>query len=88
MVYVGVIRCIYPVLSLLLNGVLDVPLRLLRGLTACGHLLHVDHDHIYCRCFSPIVGGALVGVVVWLIAIKAGDGCRGTGVAVLEVGLW
>ena len=61
---------------------------MLHGLTACGHLLHVDCDHVYYRCFAPIVGGALVSVVAWFIAIKAGDGCRGTGVVVLEVGLW
>ena len=85
LVNVGVIHCVDLVLSVLSNGVLDIPLGLC--LVVFSHLLHVNHNHIYSRCFSLSVGRALVGIVAGLVTIEACGCCRGIGLAVLELGL-
>ena len=49
------------------------------------YLLHVNCNHIYGRCFSPIVSGTLIGIVERLVTIEACDGWLGIGLALLEL---
>ena len=71
-----------PFLSLLSNHILDLPLVLL-GLTTCDYMLPVNRNHIYGRCFSPIVSRTLIGVVARLVTIEACDGCKVIGLSVV-----